>query len=99
MMNLTNQLSTDVHHIFIDDESVTVQITPQIISTLRRELVLWKNHTPSSINHRNEVSANCIYEEIIISTLHQNFKIQILINLSSVEVNFFIKRKFYESLK
>ena len=98
MMNLTDQLSTDVHHIFIDDQSEKIQITPQIISTLRHELVLWKNHTPSSINHRNEVSANCIYEEIIISTLHQNFKIQILINLSSVVVNFFLSNTDFMSL-
>ena len=98
MMNLTDQLSTDVHHIFIDDQSEIIQITPQIISTLRRELVLWKNHTPSSINHRNEVSANCIYEEIIISTRHQNFKIQILINLSSVVVNFFLSNTDFMSL-
>ena len=43
MMAVTKSLSSDVHPVRIDGETEKVQIVPQIVSTLRFDLIFWPN--------------------------------------------------------
>ena len=48
MIKLAEILSTDVHELRIDGETKRIQIVPQIVSTLRRELFLWNRASQTS---------------------------------------------------
>ena len=42
-MALTNSLSTDIHQVRINGQSERIHCVPQILSTLRRDIVFWSN--------------------------------------------------------
>merc|ERR1712113_661951 len=39
----TEELSADEHKVYRDDESDMIQVVPQFLSSLRRDLVFWEN--------------------------------------------------------
>ena len=43
MMALTNSLSTDIHQVRMNGQSERIQFVPQMLSTLRRDIVFWSN--------------------------------------------------------
>ena len=43
MKEVTKVLSSDVHEIERDGRTVKIQFVPQIVSTLRLDLVFWSN--------------------------------------------------------
>ena len=43
MMAVTKSLSPDVHQVIRDDQTEKIQVVPQIVSTLRLDLVFWPN--------------------------------------------------------
>ena len=43
MKHVTKVLSSDVHEIERDGRTVKIQFVPQIVSTLRLDLVFWSN--------------------------------------------------------
>ena len=45
MMAVTNSLSTDIHHLPRGLQTVKIQFIPQMVSTLRRDLVFWENQS------------------------------------------------------
>ena len=42
-MALTNSLSTDIHQVRMNGQSERIQFVPQMLSTLRRDIVFWSN--------------------------------------------------------
>ena len=43
MKEVTKNLASGVHEIEKDDQTVKIQFVPQIVSTLRLDLVFWSN--------------------------------------------------------
>ena len=43
MMAVTKSLSSDVHQVRMDGQTEKIQFVPQIVSTLRLDLVFWSN--------------------------------------------------------
>ena len=43
MMAVTKSLSSDVHQVRTDSQTEKIQIVPQIVSTLRFDLIFWPN--------------------------------------------------------
>ena len=43
MMAATKSLSSDVHQVRMDGQTEKIQFVPQIVSTLRLDLVFWSN--------------------------------------------------------
>ena len=42
MMAVTKSLSSGVHQVTMNDETENIQFVPQIVSTLRLDLVFWR---------------------------------------------------------
>ena len=43
MMAVTKSLSTDIHQVRMNGQSERIQFVPQMLSTLRRDIVFWSN--------------------------------------------------------
>jgi len=54
MMALTNSLSTNIHQVRMNGQSERIQFVPQMLSTLRLDIVFWSNLRAEITEHSDE---------------------------------------------